>query len=356
MSHINNYQSPTSWTDFGMDWTNPNPNDAHYLDALWLSFIEKSLAVPMPYISDYLTYFSSDKLLRYYKSTAIGYEGSLALHQGIMYYLLQQNRWFLNPVQPLNLFQVEGYGKYIHANNSMLTNTIVEWQDIYNTINRYNICDILNLDTILEPNKDYLNNKEWLKQSYKILNTFKIRKCLSNEPLQGYTLNSKKRTIYTNSPYYSPDNNDTTIEKNYPDTSYSNFTLSRASKQLVSGYYYYTNEERENTNIHYFYIPLKYKILGYISYWNPIPRSDDTKYDVFKSNYVDYAGWWYVENLNPEFKIGLNSIEYKIGDVTQLLPYPNPDDDQPWTNTSSQEVQNFLLEFDFNFKDDSVFE
>lgn len=135
--HIDNYISPTSWTDLGMDWSKPDAQDARYVDALVFAIKERYKALGTNWVGPAIR---PDMRLDYSKLMTI-HNATLAL--------------------------VPRFVNHADSTGDWSGKTSMEFAPAWNIKS----CLASFGDTVLlSPQKSILDNSVWLMQQYKILN------------------------------------------------------------------------------------------------------------------------------------------------------------------------------------------
>jgi hypothetical protein len=167
-THMDDYISPVSWTDLGMDWDNPDAKDARYLDAIKLATIER-----------YQSFFATQKALHnwvaiedlnelcFLPDKEINYNSIVTLHNYVIGLLPIINRGYSDQ-----------YVSFVDIDPN-----VTKWPGIYRGLARYgyeyyddlnslwlnSALQKLGYDALIYPNSTASNNA-WLLQMYRLLN------------------------------------------------------------------------------------------------------------------------------------------------------------------------------------------
>lgn len=331
MSHIDTYSSPTAWTDFDMDWENPNSQQACYVDALLHAVLERS------HLGDY-DFFAFDGNKRYNTSAApiapdelLRYRTLITIHNAI----LNMIPHFIDMDNPVLLttgtFEetIDGVDYYIDYSYGSYQNGTKESSKPFNYLTLPAIAEKLGLSEIVSPQAYSRDNSVWLKQSYDILNLMKFTS------VQDYSTaikNLKYRSRYR-------------VKSTYPasDVTYAwtNWGSGGSSATFLAtddGLQISTEVE---FGISIFY-PTSWKLYGYL---RSIRGNSYSDAKVFYPYFENHPGDFF-EELSNLFQEGLQSFTFSYGSVVDLLPIP-----ASGTNaTNTQGPYDYLIEHDFKFK------
>jgi len=355
MAHIDTYVSPTSWTDLGMDWENPNSQKACYVDALLMAFLERSNAV------NYVAYYAyPDKPS---PDRKLSYSNLQLLHTHIIRlipYFIDSDDLTSTEIGKIEetYDETEYQSDYSYGNvftnrteTSVIlpTNSSFPYYRCCNFLTVQKVAEKLGLSEIISPEPYAYDNSLWIKQSYNILN---LLKCNAEQAaIQG----AKKRTRLKYTDYINPENSSDTIGD------WATYDASRIATNAQISF-----DGETETSLHqksdegvvpiYLFKPTSWRIIGYIHKFNP----GATYFLRFDSPEVDCGGLYFYEYTDT-FSEGLRTYNLTFGNTANLVAKPSAaepyiglagvvHDCSPYLQFGRPIYMFVLIEHDFKFK------